>query len=114
MVIFYKVTALSWYGARHLVKVPFLSMVNLIARRQIVPELIQNEMTPERMARAAEELLTDDARAERMRADLAEVRNLLTREGDPLRRTAEMIAASLEGRLKEQTRPRDLVGETIR
>jgi lipid A disaccharide synthetase len=33
------------------VKVPFLSMVNLIAQRQIVPELIQHDMTPDSIAR---------------------------------------------------------------
>lgn len=114
MVTFYKVTALSWYGARHLVKVPFLSMVNLIAGRQIVPELIQKDMTPEKLAEAAEALLTSDARAGQMRADLAAVRNSLTREGDPLRRTAETIAAAMEGRFDERTGARNLVGETIR
>ena len=114
MVIFYKVMPLSWYGGRHLVKVPFLSMVNLIAGARVVPELIQDDMTPEKLAAAAEELLTSEERAGRMRADLAAVRILLTREGDPLRRTAELIGASLESRLDGQRRARDLVEETIR
>ena len=47
MVTFYKVTALSWWAGRRLVKVPYLSMVNLIAQRLVVPELIQNQMTAE-------------------------------------------------------------------
>ncbi len=114
MVTFYKVTPLSWYGARHLVKVPFLSMVNLIAGREVVPELIQNDMTPENLTRAAEDLLTSDARSAQMRAELAVVRNLLTREGDPLGRTAELIASSLEGKIHGRTPATDLVGETIK
>ena len=114
MVTFYKVTPLSWHGGRHLVKVPFLSMVNLIADRQVVPELIQNDMTPERLVRAAEGLLTSEERAGRMRADLFAVRNLLTREGDPLRRTAELIGAALTNRPEAHVRGRDLVEETIR
>lgn len=114
MVTFYKVTPVSWYGARHLVKVPFLSMVNLIADRQIVPELIQNEMTPEKLARAAAELLTNEALAAAMRADLGAVRRLLTREGDPLQSTAESIAACLEQRSAGRTAAAALVGETIR
>lgn len=97
MVTFYKVTSLSWHGARHLVKVPFLSMVNLIADRQIVPELIQYDMTPEKLTAAAEELLTNQQQADRMRIELAAIRQLLTREGDPLRRTADLIAAALAG-----------------
>jgi lipid-A-disaccharide synthase len=98
MVTFYKVTALSWHGGRHLVKVPYLSMLNLIADRQIVPELIQNDMTPEKLAAAAEELLLNPQRADQMRAELAAIRQLLTWEGDPLRRTAEWMEACLQGR----------------
>ncbi len=94
MVTFYKVTPMSWYAGRHLVKVPFLSMVNLIAERRIVPELIQNEMTPEALEAAAFELLSSEAKAEMMRDELAGVRRMLTSEGDPLERAAEMIACS--------------------
>lgn len=95
MVTFYKVNSLSWWAGRRLVKVPFLSMVNLIAERQIVPELMQHEMTPARLAAAAEALLTDAARADGMRADLARVRTALTREGDPFRRAADLMAEAL-------------------
>lgn len=112
MVTFYKVNRLSWYGGRHLVKVPFLSMVNLVAGHQVVSELLQDQMTPERMTAAATELLTSDARVDKMRADLATVRQLLTREGDPLRFTAEAIAADLARRSGQ--RAQELVGETIR
>ena len=97
MVTFYKVAPLSWYGARHLVKVPFLSMVNLIADSEVVPELIQHDMTPEKLAREAENLLSSNSRTERMRAELAMVRKLLTREGDPLCRTADAMLESLNG-----------------
>jgi lipid-A-disaccharide synthase len=92
MVTFYKVNPLSWWAGRRLVKVPFLSMVNLIAERQIVPELIQHDMTPGNLAKASEELLTQTSRADRMRADLAAVRKVLTKEGDPLHRAADLIA----------------------
>jgi lipid-A-disaccharide synthase len=95
MVTFYKVTSLSWWAGRHLVKVPYLSMVNLIAERQIVPELIQHEMTPGKLADASEKLLFSPALADRMRADLANVRAALSREGDPFERAAHMIVDSL-------------------
>lgn len=94
MVTFYKVTPLSWFAGRRLVKVPFLSMVNLIAERLIVPELIQNEMTPEALEAAALELLSSEAKAQAMREELASVRRMLGSEGDPLERAAEMIAGS--------------------
>lgn len=95
MVTFYRVSPLSWYGARHLVKVPFLSMVNLIAGRLVVPELIQNEMTPERIAAEAVTLLTDEGRVQAMRAGLRSVREALELEGDPFLRAATSICSSL-------------------
>ena len=96
MVTFYKVNPLSWYAGRHLVKAPFLSMVNLIAEKRIVPELIQHDMTPSKLAAAAEELLTDEARADRMRSDLLQVRQLLSPAQDPLANTARSIANAMQ------------------
>jgi lipid-A-disaccharide synthase len=78
MITFYKVTALSWLVGRRLVKVPYLSMVNLIAGRLVVPELIQDYMTSVKLAAAAEELLASEERMARMRADLADVRAALS------------------------------------
>jgi lipid-A-disaccharide synthase len=95
MVTFYKVAPLTWLAGRRLVKVPFLSMVNLVAGRAIVPELIQHEMTPEKIAAAAQALLENRRLTDAMRGELAEVRATLTRQGDPLQRAAEIIAAAI-------------------
>jgi lipid-A-disaccharide synthase len=99
MVTFYKVTPLSWWAGRRLVKVPFLSMVNLIAEREIVPELIQQNMTAVNIAAAAGEMLTKPERVDRMRADLGAVRLALTREGDPFARAANLIFEACENRM---------------
>jgi lipid-A-disaccharide synthase len=98
MVTYYKVTPLSWYAGRRLVKVPFLSMVNLIAERRIVPELIQHDMTPENIANAAYSLLVNPSEAETMRENLRQVRQSLTREGDPFQRAAKAILDTLQAR----------------
>lgn len=98
MVTYYKVTPLSWYAGRRLVKVPFLSMVNLVAGRKIVPELMQREMTAARLIEEASKLLVDETRADSMRKDLAEVRTALTRDGDPL----EQVAAAVAGLVGRQ------------
>ncbi len=95
MVTFYKVNSLSWHAGRRLVKAPFLSMVNLVAERRIVPELIQDQMTGSALASASEEILGNADIANRMRADLAGVRRALTRQGDPLLRAAEEIAHAI-------------------
>ena len=68
MVTFYRVNALSWIGGRWLVRAPFLSMVNLVAGQRIVPELIQHDMTPERIAAEALRLLDHEAERTAMRA----------------------------------------------
>ncbi len=70
LVTFYKVNALSWILGRWLVRVPFLSMVNLVAGRKIAPELIQGEMTGEKIAAEAIRLLDDEAAMDAMRAGL--------------------------------------------
>jgi lipid-A-disaccharide synthase len=95
MVTFYKVSPLTWRAGRRLVKVPFLSMVNLIAGRKIVPELIQNDMTPASLAAEAADLLRNPERAAQMRIDLAAVHAALTVAGDPLRRAADLIVNSI-------------------
>jgi lipid-A-disaccharide synthase len=95
MVTFYKVTALSWHAGRRLVKVPFLSMANLIAERKIVPELIQDDMTPQKICEEAARLLSNVEATAAMRRDLAAVRLSLTRAGDPFARAANVVLESL-------------------
>ncbi len=99
MVTFYKVTALSWLAGRFLVDTPFYSMVNLIAGRAIVPELMQSCMTGERIAAEALRLLRDAAAQEKMKAGLAEVRRRLSGPGDAPRRAAAMVQEILEGQV---------------
>ena len=91
LVSFYRVNALSWILGRWLVRAPFLSMVNLVAGREIAPELIQGDMTGERIAAEAIRLLDDDAARTQMRADLAEVAALLASRDDPMETAAGWI-----------------------
>jgi len=81
MVVVYRLSPLSYRLGRRLVHVDDVAMVNLIAGRRIVPELIQEECTSERIAAEVLSLLTDLPRAEEMRAALAEVRGKLGRPG---------------------------------
>jgi lipid-A-disaccharide synthase len=91
MVTFYKVTALSWYAGKPLVDVPFYSMVNLVAGRAIVPELIQNEMTGERLAAEALRLLNDSAARDEMRRELQNVARALGGGESPIERAAGIV-----------------------
>jgi len=73
MVIVYRVSPLTYAIGRRIVKLPHYGMVNLVAGRQIVTELIQEACTPERVSEETFALLTDHARAATMREDLDEV-----------------------------------------
>jgi lipid-A-disaccharide synthase len=96
MVTYYRVNPLSWTFGRHLVKAPFLSMVNLIAERRIVPELMQDEMTGQRIAAEAVSLLDNEAERSRMKSDLAQVAGKLTTPEHPMDRAAAIITEFLE------------------
>jgi lipid-A-disaccharide synthase len=100
MVTFYRVTGLSWFMGTFLVRVPFYSMVNLVAERKIVPELMQQEMTGEHLATATLALLNDPAACGVMRDDLAEVAARLGTRENPIERAADLTAEFL---LKDRT-----------
>jgi len=81
MVVIYRLSPLSYRLGRRFVHVDDVAMVNLIAGRRIVPELIQEDCTPDRVASEVLALLMDARRAEEMRAALAEVRGKLGSPG---------------------------------
>ncbi len=98
MVTFYKVTLPSWVAGKLLVRVPFYSMVNLIAGRRVVPELMQGAMTGEAIARETRKLLSDDRVRAEMKSGLAEVaRKLAGRE--PIAEAASIVQEVLEGQV---------------
>ena len=99
MVTYYKVTAASWAAGKLLVKVPFYSMVNLVAGRRVVPEFMQDEMTGERLAGETLRLLADESARAQMKAGLAEVREKLSGGGDAPARAAAIIQEILEGQV---------------
>ncbi len=77
MVVVYRVTPLTALLAKPLVRTPFFSMVNLIAGKRAVPELIQNDFTPDQVAAEILSLLNNQAAREALRRELAEVRQRL-------------------------------------
>jgi lipid-A-disaccharide synthase len=90
MVIVYRVSPLTYQLARRLVTVDTIGMVNLIAGRKIVPELIQDEFTPDAVAEEAAAMLADAGRRKEIREGLASVRQRLGGPGAS-RRAAEAI-----------------------
>lgn len=94
MVIVYRVSPLTYAIGRSLVKLRSFGMVNLVAGRDVVTELIQDACTPERVAAEAISLLTDATRVEQMRNDLADVRAALGGPGASSRAAAAVLRAA--------------------
>ncbi len=93
-VLFYRLSALTLWIARRVVKTPHFGLVNIVAGRAIVPELLQEEVTAPRFAQELTRLL-DPTVAATMRADFREMR---TRVGAP--GAADRLAAHLHASLK--------------
>jgi lipid-A-disaccharide synthase len=93
VVVMYRLGRLTYLLARRLVRLPYFSLVNIIAGREVVPELMQNEVTGENIAAAVRDLVAP-ARYAQAKADMAEVRARLGDRGAS-RRAAEVIMATV-------------------
>jgi len=96
MVVVYRVSPLTATLAKPLVRTPYFAMVNLIAEKRVVPELVQDDFTPDKVAAETLRLLQDPNARSTLRTGLAEVR---TRLGPPgaVDRAADSIARLLQG-----------------
>jgi len=91
MVVVYRVSPLEYRVGRRFVKVDTFAMVNLIAGRRVVTELIQDDLTPDAVAAETVSLLRDEGRASAMRDALAEVRARLGGPGGSRRAAQEIL-----------------------
>lgn len=94
MIVVYRVAWPTYFAARALIRVPCIAMPNILAGRQIVPELIQNDCTAEKIAAMALDLLQNSQKREEQRVALAE---LIKKLGPPgaSQRAAKAILATL-------------------
>lgn len=93
MIIAYKVSPLSYILGRFLARVSHIGLVNLIAGRTIVPELIQGEATAFRLAEEALAILKNDGLRAEMKGQLRSIREQLGQGG------ASRKAASIAGEM---------------
>ena len=89
-VVCYKLSTLSGILAKALNKAPFISMVNLIGKREIVPELVQSEVTADRIIAKIKPLLSNTKERRAMLDGYSEVRRSLGLPG-AYNRAAEAI-----------------------
>ena len=95
-VMVYRVTPLTYWLGRYAVKVPYFAMVNLIAGKQVVPELVQQEFTGARVIAELSRLIPDGPSRDDMQQGLRTVRRLLQGEAsqnlEPAGLAAQQIA----------------------
>jgi lipid-A-disaccharide synthase len=77
MIVVYKTSAASFAIGKRLVRVPWISLVNIVAGEEVVPELLQEQVHAARLEREGAALLDDATRLAKMRAALARVEGLL-------------------------------------
>ena len=95
MVVIYRVNPLSYWLGKRIVRVSFISLPNLLLGEGLLPELIQQDVSPWRIATEAKGLLLDRERRERIREGFRRIRELLP-EGAP-DRVADMAIKLMEG-----------------
>jgi len=97
-VMVYRVADLTWRLGRRFVSVPFFAMPNLIAGREVIPELVQHELTAENIVRWMRCLLPEGSQRAEMLAGLEEIRSRLRgseRLASPSGRVAATILAEV-------------------
>jgi lipid-A-disaccharide synthase len=81
MIIIYKVSAPSYYVGKMVIDIDNIGLVNIIAGKKIVPELIQFEASPENIAAGVMEILATKERMEGIKAELKKIRDMLGNHG---------------------------------
>jgi lipid-A-disaccharide synthase len=96
MAVTYRVNAISGFMARRMIKVEHVAMVNLLAGRAVVPELLQQDCTPEKLSATLLHLMRDQDAAAAQRAAFASILASLSPGGDtPSHAAATAVLATL-------------------
>ncbi len=103
-VVCYKGSSISYQIAKRLIKIKYISLVNLIMDREVVKELIQNDMTVDNLVSELSLLLHDRERQEQVAKDYAELKMLLQKDGNASRKAAGSIVSFLRN-VKERSSP---------
>lgn len=94
-VVCYKGNQLSYYIARKLIKVKYISLVNLIMDKEVVKELIQDELNPESCTRELKNILEDGPERTRLLEDYTTLTTLLSEGGNASEKAARSIVTYL-------------------
>jgi lipid-A-disaccharide synthase len=111
MLVIYKTSCLTYWLGRFLIQLPYLSMVNVLAGEKVVPEFLQGAMEPERLAKAALQILRNPKGAEAMAGRIREVAKKLGGPGAAARAATE-VEEVLRARQKLMVAAEKSVGDS--
>jgi lipid-A-disaccharide synthase len=94
-VVCYKGSPISYQIARRVIKVKYISLVNLIMNRLVVKELIQSDLTVDNLKRELHDLLENPQRIEQVKKDYSELKRLLSEGGNASEKAARSIVQFL-------------------
>jgi lipid-A-disaccharide synthase len=95
-VVCYKGSPLSYQIAKRVIKVKYISLVNLIMNKPVVKELIQQELTVENLQQELQPILTNESRIAEIKKDYAELKALLSESGNASAKAAYLIQEFLQ------------------
>ncbi|MFN2458157.1 MAG: lipid-A-disaccharide synthase [Chitinophagaceae bacterium] len=95
-VVCYKGSYISYHIAKRLVKIKYISLVNLIMDKPVVKELIQHEFTVDNVVKELEAILHNKGRIQQMKADYHILKMLLQQKGNASQKAAEIIILFLQ------------------
>lgn len=90
-IVCYKAGNISYQIAKRLVKLKFICLVNLIMDKEVVKELIQNDLTPEKIATELKKILFDSEKRKKLQEDYSQLKQLLSEGGNASKNAAESI-----------------------
>jgi lipid-A-disaccharide synthase len=96
-VVCYKGSPISYQIAKRVIKVKYISLVNLIMDKLVVKELIQNEMTSENLTTELTQLLTNESRKQQLQNDYQQLKEILSQGGNASAKAAKSITVFLSG-----------------
>jgi lipid-A-disaccharide synthase len=94
-VVCYKGNAISYQIAKRLIKIKFISLVNLIMDKEVVKELIQENLTVENLKKELDNLLNNEPRKEQIKEDYSKLKNLLQQGGNASANAAKIIISAI-------------------
>ena len=95
-VVCYKGSSISYQIAKRLIRIKYISLVNLIMDKKVVTELIQNELTVPNVIKELDKILHNEAHIDQLKKDYETLRQILQKEKNASARAAQEIVGFLQ------------------